>query len=133
MRIKSLMACLCALTLVACGPDGIELSPEEVLAISCSEGDFDAVLQSLEEGADANGGLDSPGLPLLAALSEGYFTIADILVDNGAEVNVFLYDEMSLLDTFINESSQTDSQVEEAKFQLAIDWLYENGAQRPPE
>ena len=130
-----LLACLGGLLAIGCAENGsrVELTLNEKLAYACMEGDFDGVNDLLLEGADANGGDDMKGVPLMFALFEGHYTIAGILVDSGADVNVRLDNGGSLLDTLIRAQAETDNKVEEAKLELAIDKMYEMGARRPPE
>ncbi len=134
MRVKNflapLLACLGASLVIGC-QDG-EMSLEQRLTHASANGDIDAVKDLLDQGAMADGGVDWKGSPLMFALYEGNLAIADILVDNGADVNVRFGDAQSLLDMIINMKNEADDEVEEAKYELAIDWLYENGARRRP-
>ncbi|MCH8977816.1 MAG: ankyrin repeat domain-containing protein [Armatimonadetes bacterium] len=134
MWVKSVFALLlaCAGAFLAVGCQDGEVSLEQSLAYACLNGNFDSVVDLLERGADANGGEDETGAPLTYALYEGNFTIADILIDNGADVNLRFDDGKSLLDMIINMEIEADDEAEKAKLQLAIDWLYENGARRRP-
>ena len=117
--------------LIGCS-GGSELSPDQQFVFACGDGDIVVVSDMLEQGLDANGVGDVEGLPLLFALEAGHFEVAELLVENGADVNIQAAGE-SLVDALINSQANTDDEEEHARFQAAIDWLYDNGARRPPE
>ena len=134
MRVKTvllfLVGCLAVVPLIGCS--GEEMSLEYRLMLACGNGDVDAVNDLLDQGASANGGEALNGLPLFSALDEGNLAIADILIDNGADINVLIFDGESLSDLFKNEKDEADNEVEKEKIQRAIDWLNEQGARPPP-
>ena len=127
-----LVACFVVVPISGCS-GGEEMSLEYRLMLACGDGDVDAVNDLLEQGASANGREDiTEGHPLFAALAEGNLAIADILVNNGADIDVLIFDGESLPDLFKNERDDTDDEVERAKLQRAIDWLNARGARPPP-
>ncbi len=125
-------ACFGALLAIGCSED-YELSPELQLLQACDFGNLSAVEELLDQGVSANGELSMEGYPLYVALGGGHTEIADVLVDHGASVNARLEDGLSLLDTLINASNETENADQVSRFETSIDWLYENGARRRPE
>ena len=134
MRVKTvllfLVGCLVVVPIIGCSSE--EMSLEYRLMVACGDGDVDAVNDLLDQGAGANGGEALKGLPLFSALGEGNLEIADVLIDNGADINVLIFDGESLPDLFKNAKDESDDEVERGTFQLAIDWLNEQGARPPP-
>ena len=85
-NIKKILITFAALVLVGCGPSVPDISIHQ----AAEEGNFEAVKQHLAAGTDVNAkNEDDYGLtPLYYATGEGHKEIAELLIAEGADVNM---------------------------------------------
>ena len=84
--MKYLITTIAAVVLVGCGPS----VPDDSILTAASLGDIETVKQHLAAGADVNGWPDEGGQapPLYWAAIEGHKEIVELLIANGADVNL---------------------------------------------
>jgi ankyrin repeat protein len=84
--MKYLITTIAAVVLVGCGPS----VPDDSILTAASLGDIETVKQHLAAGADVNGWPDEGGQapPLYWAAHEGHKEIVELLIANGADVNL---------------------------------------------
>lgn len=107
-----------------------EVDLEVDFLAACRGGDLSAVQGFLDQGEPANGESGFEGWPLASALDYGHFEIAELLVENGANVNQIINEDMPLVLSFIQAVNDSDSKADADRSQAAVDWLYEKGATR---
>lgn len=131
--VKSTMCLFVVLAMiVSAGCQVGESSPEYSLSRAASAGDTELVLELVEAGANASGEPGYEGYPLENALMSQQLSIADILFENGADVNVASSEGGSLLDVLIRRMNESNSQAETEGLERSIEWLYDHGAKRHP-
>ena len=84
--MKQLLITIAAVVLVGCGPS----VPDDSIHLAASLGDIETVKQHLAAGADVNRWPDEGGQapPLYWAAHEGHKEIVELLIANGADVNL---------------------------------------------
>ena len=84
--MKYLITTIAAVVLVGCGPS----APDIDINSAAVTGDIETVKQHLAAGADVNGWPDEGGQapPLYWAAAEGHKEIVELLIANGADVNL---------------------------------------------
>jgi ankyrin repeat protein len=85
IKMKTLITTIAAVVLVGCGPS----VPDDSIHIAAHSGDIEAVKQHLAAGTDVNGlGIHGDATPLYWAADGRYPEIVELLIANGADVNL---------------------------------------------
>ena len=82
--MKQLIITIAALLLVGCGPSAPDIS----IGKAVIDGNIKAVKQHIAAGTDVNMKDDVGLTPLHFAAGEGHKEVAELLITNGADVNV---------------------------------------------
>ena len=85
--MKQLLTIITAVVLVGCGPKAPDISIHDAAA----DGSIEAVKEAIAAGVDVNAkdkGVYKGGAPLHPAAALGYKKISELLIANGANVNV---------------------------------------------
>jgi len=87
-----LLTTIAAVLLVGCGPSVAELA----LIGAANDGNIEAVKKHLAAGADVNAKSNTGRTPLLMAAWRDRMEVAELLIANGADVNVMRYGKTPL-------------------------------------